>query len=193
MAKAHESNTGEETLPKGETADDIREVTSALKGDLTKLAGPKAGKTIQHFEDLLEKLPGVKAIHTELGKLREHVTSSDPDGAAIAKLLHGLSTKTAKVAEDTGGVVGTALKSLAGALEKAGTSLTEGGDDDSEDGRKNNGKNSGSSTSKKSDDDEDDDKSDGRKNNGGHSTKKADDEEDGRKNNGGAKKSSSSK
>lgn len=130
MAKTHE--TDDEKMPKGEVADEIHGLTTALKGDLTKLAGPKADKSIGHWETMLEKLgTGVKPIHTDLGKLREHVTKSDPDGAAIAKLLHGLSTKVAKVAEDQGGVIGTALKSLAGALEKGGASLSEGDDSSS--------------------------------------------------------------
>ena len=118
----------EKTESKGEIADELHGLTATVKGDLTKLAGPKADKAIAHWESMLEKLgPGVKGVHGDLGKLREHVTKSDPDGKAIGKLLHGLSTKTAKVGEDTGGVVGTALKSLAGALEKAGASLSEGG------------------------------------------------------------------
>lgn len=123
MAKANET---EEKMPKGETADDIRELAGTLKGDLTKLAGSKADKAISHWEGLLEKVgPGVKSIHTDLGKLREHVTAADPDGKAIGKLLSSLSTKTAKVAEDQGGVIGTALKSLSSTLETASASLTD--------------------------------------------------------------------
>ena len=134
MAKAHdekarETTADDATLPKGETADELHGLTTALKGDLTKLAGTKADKAIAHWEGLLEKLgPGVKGIHGDLGKLREHVSKSDVDGKAVARLLHGLSGKVTKVAEETGGVVGTALKSLAGALEKGGASLGEADD-----------------------------------------------------------------
>ena len=128
MAKAHDTKADDEaTLPKGEVSDELHGLTTALKGDLTKLAGAKADKTIAHWESMLEKVgPGVKGIHGDLGKLREHVSKSEVDGKAVAKLLSSLSAKTAKVGEDTGGVVGTALKSLAGALEKGASSLGEG-------------------------------------------------------------------
>lgn len=124
----------DKTLPKGETADDIKELSAALKGDLTKLAGPKADKLIARWDATLDKVgTPVKGIRADLAKLREHVTGDEPDGAAIAKVLAGLSTKTAKVAEDQGGVIGTALKSLAGALDKASTSLTDGDDGEGDD------------------------------------------------------------
>ena len=123
METAHD--TEDAKIPKGDTADDLRELAGALKGDLTKLAGPKADKAIAHWEGLLEKIgPGAKSIHTDLGKLREHVSASAPDGKAIAKLLSSLGTKTAKVGEDQGGVIGTALKSLSHALEAGAASLT---------------------------------------------------------------------
>ena len=125
MAKAHDT-AADDTKPKGEVADEIHATTEAVRGDLTKLAGPKADKAIQKWETMLEKLgPGVKGVHGDLGKLREHVTADKPDGAAIGKLLGKISKETLKVAEDTGGVVGKALTPLGHALEKAGKSLTE--------------------------------------------------------------------
>ena len=127
MAKAHDTAAGDTKAKgesKGEIADEIHETTEAVRGDLTKLAGPKAGKAIQHWETVLEKLgPSVKGVHGDLGKLREHVTADKPDGAAIGKLLGSLSKGTLKAAEDTGGVVGKALTPLGHALEKAGKSL----------------------------------------------------------------------
>ena len=89
MAKAHD--TTETAMPKGEVADDIHGLTTALKGDLTKLAGPKADKAISHWTGLLEKVgPGTKPITTDLTKLRELVTGGetrrqgDREGARLA-------------------------------------------------------------------------------------------------------------
>jgi hypothetical protein len=129
MAKSKSTDTGDtETLSKGAVAENLRGLTATLKGDLTKLAGSKADKAIATWESILESVgTGVKPVRTDLGKLREHVTSDEPDGKAIAKLLTSLSTKTAKVADDQTGIIGTALKSLSSTLEQAATSLTESG------------------------------------------------------------------
>ena len=126
MAKAEQ--TKDVTIPKAETATKLRELAGVLKGDLTKLAGKKADKAIGQWEALLEKVgPKVKGIHADLGKLREQVSAEEPDGKAIAKILKSLGTKTAKVAGEQTGVIGTALKGLAGALETGAASLTSGG------------------------------------------------------------------
>ena len=125
MAKEKETDAPD-TKPKGEIADEIHETTEAVRGDLTKLKGSKADKAIKKWETMLGKLgPDVKGIHGDLGKLREHVTADEPDGAAIGKLLGKISKDTLKVADDQGGVVGKALTPLGHALEKAGKSLTE--------------------------------------------------------------------
>ena len=98
-------------------------MTTALKGGLTKLAGSTADKAITHWQTTLESI-GQKGIASELGKLKTLVGDAKPDGAKISKSLTGLGDHVAKLAEEQGGVVGTALKSLAGALHKGGESLT---------------------------------------------------------------------
>ena len=110
---------------KGETADAIKEVVTALHGDLTKLAGTKADKAISHWQTSLEGLGGapLKAIAADLGKLKTLVTGGEPDGEKISKSLNGLGDKVKKLAEEQGGVIGTALTSLASALHKGGKSL----------------------------------------------------------------------
>ncbi len=120
--KTHAEPAHHDEPKKGEVATELHEVTSALKGDLTKLAGPTATKVITHWQTTLEGL-GVKNIATDLGHLKTLVGDKSPDGAKIGKNLAGLGDKVAKLAEEQGGVVGTALKSLAGALHKGSESL----------------------------------------------------------------------
>ncbi len=126
MSEAKEKTATHAEPKKGDIADDIKGVVSALHGDLTKLAGGKADKTISHWQRTLEGLGGVgpKAIATELGKLKTLVGEGDPDGAKIGKSLAMLADKVGKLAEEQGGIVGTALKSLSGALQKGSDSLT---------------------------------------------------------------------
>ena len=127
MEKAKSSTATHEEPKKGEVAEEIREVVTALHGDLTKLAGGKADKTISHWQTTLESLGGasLKSIAHDLGTLKTLVSAQSPDGAKIGKSLEGLGTKVGKVAEEQGGVIGAALKSLSGALHKGSTSLVE--------------------------------------------------------------------
>ena len=125
--KAHDAKSADHAEPKkGEVSADVHEVTTALRGDITKLAGPKADKLIGHWQTFLDGLgdAGTKAVAADLGKLKALVADKSPDGAKIGKALTGLGDKVAKLGEDHGGVVGTALKSLAGVLHKGGEHLT---------------------------------------------------------------------
>ena len=130
--KSHESkhdtksDAGHAEPKKGEVSAELHEATTALRGDLTKLAGPKADKLISHWQTTLEGLgdPATKSVAADLGKLKALVSDESPDGAKIAKSLSGLGDKVSKLAEDHGGVVGTALKSMAGVLHKGSESLT---------------------------------------------------------------------
>ena len=112
---------------KGEVADSVKELTATLRGDLTKLAGSKADKAITHWQTTLESLggAGLKGIATELGKLKTLVTDDTPDGAKIAKALSSVSDKVSKVAEEQGGVIGTALTTLSHALQRGSDSLSK--------------------------------------------------------------------
>ena len=129
MANSKQTTTtkGQHEEPKkGEVSADIHDVTTALRGDLTKLAGSKADKAIAHWQTTLDGIGGapLHAIAADLGKLKTLVGDESPDGAKIAKSLAGLGDKVAKLSEAQGGVVGTALKSLAGVLHKGSESLT---------------------------------------------------------------------
>ncbi len=124
-ATAKHDSAAHEPPKKGEVSGELHELTTSLKGDLTKLAGPKAEKTITYWQTMLEGLGDahLKAIATDLGKLKALVADGSPDGAKIGKSLAGLGDKVAKVAEEHGGAVGTALKAVAGALHKGSESL----------------------------------------------------------------------
>ena len=78
--KHAETKTSHDEPKKGEVATELHEVTSALKGDLTKLAGPTATKVITHWQTTLEGL-GVKDVATDLGHLKTLVGDKSPDGA----------------------------------------------------------------------------------------------------------------
>ena len=123
MEKAKDTTAAHHEPKKGEVATELHDVTAALRGDLTKLAGPKADKLISHWQTTLDGM-GVKGIAGDLGKLKALVGDGSPDGAKIAKSLSALGDKVEKLAEEQGGVVGTALKSLAGVLHKGSESLT---------------------------------------------------------------------
>ena len=123
--KSHETAAHDEPT-KGEVNTELHELTTELRGGLTKLSGPKAEKAITHWQTTLEGLGDthLKAIATDLGKLKALVGDAKPDGAKIAKSLSGLGDKVEKVAGEQTGVVATALKSLAGVLHKGSESLT---------------------------------------------------------------------
>ena len=125
MAEHKHATTKHEEPKKGELSAELHDLTAAVKGDLTKLAGSKADKAISHWQTTLEGLGGapLKAIAGDLGKLKALVADDEPDGAKIGKNLAGLSEKVAKLAEEQSGVIGTALKSLSGALHKGSESL----------------------------------------------------------------------
>ncbi len=123
MAKA-DHDAGEHEPKKGEVADEVHEVTEALRGDLTKLAGTKADKVISHWQTKLEGMGSeTKGIAGDLGKLKGLVADKSPDGAKIATCLTGLGEKVGKLADDQGGVVGKALTTLGHQLTRSAESL----------------------------------------------------------------------
>ncbi len=127
MQSSGHSDSGHEMPKKGEVAEEIRDTAKVLHGDLSKLAGPKAEKAISHWQTMLETLDisGTKPVATELGKLRELISADELDGKAISRTLNSLSTKVRKISEEVGGIVGTALTTLASALEQGAESLTK--------------------------------------------------------------------
>ncbi len=122
------SDSGQHSPKKGEITEEVRDTAKVLHGDLTKLSGPKADKAIGQWQSMLENLDvsGTKAVSTELGKLRELVSAAKPDGKAISRTLSSLGTKVRKIADESGGIVGTALNTLASGLEQGAQSLTPG-------------------------------------------------------------------
>ena len=95
MAESKSSTKISEEPTKGEVAEGVKNLTSALRGDLTKLAGTKADKAISYWQTTLEGIggAGLKSIATELGKLKPLVTDDEPDGKKIARQLSTLADK----------------------------------------------------------------------------------------------------
>ena len=81
----------------------------------------KAVSNIEGWEEYLSKHEhaGVKAVVTDLGKLKKLLQSKELDGSAIKTLLHKLGKDTSAVAGDEETAGSTKIKELGAALEKA--------------------------------------------------------------------------
>ncbi len=74
----------------------------ALQQGPKELGAEKGIKNIESWEEYLGKHDheGVKAVVTDLGKLKKLLHAGEPDDAAIQKLLQKLGKDTVKVAGD---------------------------------------------------------------------------------------------
>ena len=81
----------------------------------------KAISNIEGWEEYLSKHEhaGVKAVVTDLGKLKKLLKSEELDGTAIKTLLHKLGKDTTAVAGDETTGSSAKIKELGGALSKA--------------------------------------------------------------------------
>ena len=81
----------------------------------------KAVHNIEGWEEYLSKHDhaGVKAVVTDLGKLKKLLQSDDLDGTAIKNLLHKLGKDTTTVAGDDEAGSSAKIKELGAALSKA--------------------------------------------------------------------------
>ena len=73
---------------------------NALKEGAQKLSAEKAVANIEGWEDYLSKHDheGVRAVATDLGKLKKMLQADELDGKKITDLLHKLGKETIKVA-----------------------------------------------------------------------------------------------
>lgn len=81
----------------------------------------KAVSNIEGWEEYLGKHEhnGVKAVVSDLGKLKKLLQSSELDGSAIKNLLHKLGKDTSAVAGDESTASSAKIKELGAALSKA--------------------------------------------------------------------------
>ncbi len=94
---------------------------SAIKEGVQSFTTDKAVKNIEGWEEYLSKHDheGVKAVVTDLGKLKKLLQSEKLDGTAIKNLVHKLGKDTTAVAgEDTSGS-SAKIKELGEALSTA--------------------------------------------------------------------------
>ncbi|MBO0937722.1 hypothetical protein J2I47_14280 [Fibrella sp. HMF5335] len=78
----------------------LDQTLAAFRGDLSVLPQPQAGATL--IDGWLDALPGnvgVEGLEANLTKLRDLLSSGDPEPAQLKQLLHNLSTDAATHAE----------------------------------------------------------------------------------------------
>ena len=94
---------------------------NALKEGAQKLTAEKAVANIEGWEDYLSKHDhdGVKAVVTDLGKLKKMLQAEPLDGAKIKDLLHKLGKDTIKVAGDGEAAGPAKMKELGELLSQA--------------------------------------------------------------------------
>ncbi len=93
----------------------------ALEPGVKQLDPEAALKNIEGWETYLEKHDheGVKAVGTDLTKLKKLLQSEKPDDKAITTLLHKLGKDTVKVAGEDNNAVAKKIKELGEVLSKA--------------------------------------------------------------------------
>ena len=93
----------------------------ALQSGAKEFAKDKAVTNIEGWEEYLSKHDheGVKAVVTDLGKLKKLLQASELDGTAIKNLLHKMGKDTVKVAGEDTTASATKIKELGQILEKA--------------------------------------------------------------------------
>ena len=93
----------------------------ALEPGVKQLDPQAAVKNIETWEAYLEKHDheGVKAVGTDLSKLKKLLQSEKPDDKAITTLLHKLGKDTVKVAGEDNNAVAKKIKELGEVLSKA--------------------------------------------------------------------------
>ena len=93
---------------------------AALKEGAKSFTIDKATKNIEGWEDYLSKHDheGVKAVVTDLGKLKKLLAAGELDGEAIKKLTQKLGKDTVKVAGDDQTANAKHIKELGELLEK---------------------------------------------------------------------------
>ena len=81
----------------------------------------KAVTNIEGWEEYLSKHDhaGVKAVVTDLGKLKKLLQAGDLDGTAIKNLLHKLGKDTTAVAGEDSDAASSKIKELGAVLAKA--------------------------------------------------------------------------
>ena len=94
---------------------------SAIKEGAKSFTTEKAIKNIEGWEEYLSKHDhqGVKAVVSDLGKLKKLLESEKLDGTAIKNLVHKLGKDTTAVAGDETSGSSAKIKELGEALSKA--------------------------------------------------------------------------
>ena len=94
---------------------------NALQEGAKSFTAEKAVTNIESWEKYLSKHDheGVKAVVTDLGKLKKLLQAGDLDGKAITTLLHKLGKETVKVAGDGETANAKHIKELGEALSEA--------------------------------------------------------------------------
>ncbi len=98
---------------------------SALNGGITTLSPSVAVSNIEGWESQLHSSgkPELTSIATDLGALRQQLTSGKLDGSAIGQLLSKLGKETTSVAGGAEAASKDKLTTLGSLLTKAGSAL----------------------------------------------------------------------
>jgi len=93
----------------------------AIHEGVKSLTVEKAVNNIEGWEEYLSKHEhaGVKAVVTDLGKLKKLLQAGELDGTAIKNLVHKLGKDTTAVAGDETAGSSSKIKELGDALSKA--------------------------------------------------------------------------
>ena len=93
----------------------------ALQEGAKSFTADKAVTNIESWEEYLSKHDheGVKAVVTDLGKLKKLLQADELDGKAITTLVHKLGKETVKVAGDSESANSKHIKELGEALSSS--------------------------------------------------------------------------